>query len=181
MFSSTLCIISFLFSFSSDTQRIYHLTKSCSACACVFCSPQTLCARSMISAPRTEVALWSQDPPQEVLIPQQPPLCRLGLYSPAKVNDRTVYVCARVCVWRFGKEACIFSPSLEIEVNHSACVCETILSFVPELTALWRVIGVCLFWMHVSYPAAWSLCRYGVKSKGRELDTDTHTHRHTHC
>lgn len=42
-------------------------------------------------------------------------------------------------------------------------------------TALWRLIGMHLFSMHVSFPAARCLCSHGVISKEDELETHTHT------
>lgn len=59
-------------------------------CVCVTCSPQTASVRSRILAPRTKLALRSQDLPPRIVIPQQVLLCRQGLCSHTKVNNSPI-------------------------------------------------------------------------------------------
>lgn len=80
------------FTHTSYTLSEDRRTKHCFLWA--LCSPQTRSVRRKISAPRTESALRSRDPPQGVLISQLPLLSQLGLCSPTKVNINAVCVLA---------------------------------------------------------------------------------------
>lgn len=61
-----------------------------------------------------------------------------------------------------------------MRANHSAC--KSTLSFVPEFTVLWRVIGLYLFSRHFSFPDGASAVMVWNQKKER---LDTHTVIHT--